>query len=154
VLPLLEEQLTRGELRPVFLFDKVRTLRIDEDEIRRFDSDGSSFFNMNTPADYDEALTRWCALVRCTVELFGVARMLAGTGELDLSLPPGGTVSHVLAALVAKLPALAGRVITADGSRLMEGYACSVNGREFVRSPVTAVQRGDRILILSADAGG
>jgi molybdopterin converting factor small subunit len=80
--------------------------------------------------------------------------MLAGTGELDLSLPPGGTVSHVLAALVAKLPALAGRVITADGSRLMEGYACSVNGREFVRSPVTAVQRGDRILILSADAGG
>ena len=61
VLPLLEDQLARGELRPVILFDRVRTLRIDEDEIRRFDGDGSSFFNMNTPADYQEALDRWRA---------------------------------------------------------------------------------------------
>jgi molybdenum cofactor guanylyltransferase len=59
VLPLLEEQLARGELRPVYLFDKVRTLRIDEEEIRRFDPEGSSFFNMNTRDDYAEALRRW-----------------------------------------------------------------------------------------------
>lgn len=59
VLPLLEAQLTRGELRPVFLFDKVRTLTIEEKEIRRFDPEGASFFNMNTPADYEEALRRW-----------------------------------------------------------------------------------------------
>ena len=59
VLPLLEEQLARGELRPVYLFDKVRTLAVDEEEIRRFDPEGSSFFNMNTPADYEEALSRW-----------------------------------------------------------------------------------------------
>jgi molybdopterin-guanine dinucleotide biosynthesis protein A len=59
VLPLLEEQLARGELRPVYLFEKVRTRRVDEDEIRRFDPDGSSFFNMNTPEDYAEALKRW-----------------------------------------------------------------------------------------------
>ena len=59
VLPFLEGQLARGELRPVYLFEKVRTRRIDEDEIRRFDPDGSSFFNMNTPEDYAEALKRW-----------------------------------------------------------------------------------------------
>ena len=59
VLPLLEGQLTRGELRPVFLFDKVRTRRIDEDEVRLFDPEGWSFFNMNTPEDYSEALKRW-----------------------------------------------------------------------------------------------
>lgn len=59
VLPLLEGQLARGELRPVYLFDKVRTRRIDEDEIRRFDPEGWSFFNMNTPEDYAEALKRW-----------------------------------------------------------------------------------------------
>ena len=40
VLPLLEGQLARGELRPVYLFEKVRTLRIDEEEIRRFDPEG------------------------------------------------------------------------------------------------------------------
>ena len=59
VLPRLEEQLARGELRPAFLFDRVRTLTIDEEEIRRIDPEGSSFFNMNTPEDYEEALTRW-----------------------------------------------------------------------------------------------
>jgi molybdopterin-guanine dinucleotide biosynthesis protein A len=59
VLPLLEGQLARGELRPVFLFDKVRTRRIDEDEVRLFDPEGWSFFNMNTPEDYSEALKRW-----------------------------------------------------------------------------------------------
>jgi molybdopterin-guanine dinucleotide biosynthesis protein A len=59
VLPILEQQLARGELRPVDLFGKVRTLNIDEEEIRRFDPDGSSFFNMNTPEDYAQALERW-----------------------------------------------------------------------------------------------
>jgi molybdopterin-guanine dinucleotide biosynthesis protein A len=155
VLPLLEGQLSRGELRPVFLFDKVRTLRIEEDEIRRFDADGSSFFNMNTPEDYAAAVERWSARSRCTVELYGVARMLAGTSELDVALLPGGaTVSHALAAVLAQVPALAGRVIAADGSRLLDGYACNVNGREFVRHPGGVIHPGDRIMILSADAGG
>lgn len=59
VLPLLAAQLERGELRPVHLFDRVQTRRIDEHEIRRFDPEGSSFFNMNTPEDYAQALKRW-----------------------------------------------------------------------------------------------
>jgi hypothetical protein len=36
----------------------------------------------------------------------------------------------------------------------MDGYACSVNGREFVRAPAAAVNAGGTIMILSADAGG
>jgi molybdopterin-guanine dinucleotide biosynthesis protein A len=59
VLPLLDEQLARGQLRPVSLFDRVRTRTIDEEEIRRFDPEGESFFNMNTPEDYAAALERW-----------------------------------------------------------------------------------------------
>lgn len=59
VLPLLEAQLASSDLRPVSLFDRVRTRRVEEDEIRRFDPDGSSFFNMNTPEDYAAALRRW-----------------------------------------------------------------------------------------------
>ena len=58
-LPLLAEQLARGELTLARVFDRARTRRIDEDEIRRFDPEGSSFFNMNTPEDYAEALRRW-----------------------------------------------------------------------------------------------
>jgi molybdopterin-guanine dinucleotide biosynthesis protein A/molybdopterin converting factor small subunit len=165
VLPLLEGQLARGELRPVYLFDKVRTRRIDEEEIRRLDPDGASFFNMNTPGDYAVALARWrtsrgaSALlpidgVHCRVELFGAARMFAKTGEVTLSLPSNATVAHVFAALAEKLPTLVGRVITPDGTQLVDGYACNVNGLTFVRSATASVNPGDAIMILSADAGG
>lgn len=165
VLPLLEEQLARGELRPVSLFARVPTCRIGEDEIRRFDAEGASFFNMNTPEDYAEALRRWDAAgrggargadesIRCTVELFGVARMLARTSEVPLTLHPGATCADVFSALAEKLPALIGRVITPERTRLVEGYACNVNGRDFVRTPAATVRSGDTIVILSADAGG
>lgn len=61
VRPFLEAQLARQELRPVYLFDKVSTRIVEPDEIRRFDPEGASFFNMNTPADYGQALQRWRA---------------------------------------------------------------------------------------------
>jgi molybdopterin-guanine dinucleotide biosynthesis protein A len=165
VLPLLEDQLARGELRPVYLFDKVRTRRIDEDVIRRFDPDGLSFFNMNTPEDYAEALKRWSdvssrcspgsnASIRCTVELFGVARLLAKTREVSLALPSDATFSQVFAALAEKLPVLVGRVINPDEHSLVSGYACNVNGLDFVRTSTARVNPGDKIVLLSADAGG
>ena len=59
VVPLLADQLEQGELRPVTLFQRVRTLKIDEEEIRRFDPEGLSFLNMNTPEDYESALACW-----------------------------------------------------------------------------------------------
>lgn len=62
VLPLLEQQLQRQEMRPVYLFDRVRTRTVDEEEVRRFDPDGWSFFNMNTPDDYARAVARWKAV--------------------------------------------------------------------------------------------
>jgi molybdopterin-guanine dinucleotide biosynthesis protein A len=165
VLPYLEGQLARGELRPVFLFDKVRTRRIDEEEVRRFDPDGSSFFNMNTPDDYAAALDRWRTVrhdgsrspsdvVQCKVELFGAARLFAKTSEVVLTLPSNATFAQVFAALAEKLPVLVGRVIRADGTQLVDGYACNVNGLSFVRNPTTTVNSGDAIIILAADAGG
>ena len=64
----------------------------------------------------------------CTVELFGAARLLAKTKEIALSLPQGATVAQVYSALAEKLPVLIDRVITSDGSSLVRGYACNVNG--------------------------
>jgi molybdopterin converting factor small subunit len=175
VAPLLRKQLDRGELRPVYLFDKVRTCKVGEGEIRRFDPEGLSFLNMNTPADYEQALARWdkrqrggtervasssapgsssVSSVTCTVELFGVARLLAKTKEVSLSLPPGATLAQVYSALGAKLPMLIGRVIRPDRSDLFTGYACNLNGLDFVRNPTTKISPGDKIFILAADAGG
>jgi molybdenum cofactor guanylyltransferase len=165
VRPLLEEQLNRGELRPVYLFDKVQTCKIEEDAIRRFDPEGLSFLNMNTPKDYEWALERWSELsssggetgdelVSCTVELFGMARLLAKTKMVDLELPPEATLANLFAELAEKLPPLVGRVINPEKNNLMSGCACNVNGLEFVRNPSAKVRSGDKILILSADAGG
>ena len=158
VLGHLEEQLARNELRPVFLFAKVRTLTIDEDEIRRFDADGSSFVNLNTPEDYEAAQRRWPGPepIRCRVELFGVARMIAQTREVSVTLPAGATFVDLFVQLARTVPALNGRVIHADG-HLVEGYACNVNGREFIRPASWATSRigqDDTIALLSADAGG
>jgi molybdopterin-guanine dinucleotide biosynthesis protein A len=159
VLPLLKEQLNRGELRPVYLFDKVKTLKINESEIRSFDPEGLSFFNMNTPGDYERALQRWSELkenkpVQCTVELFGVAQLLAKTKTVSLALPKEATLSHLFSALAKQLPVLVGRVISPEGDKLVSGCACNVNGIEFVRNPTAKVKAGDKVLILSADAGG
>ena len=59
VLPTLEEQLKRNELRPIFLYDRVRTRKVPEEEIRRIDPESLSFLNINTPEDYESALRRW-----------------------------------------------------------------------------------------------
>ena len=162
VLPHVRTQLASGDLRPVHLFDKVRTRTVEEDEVRLYDPEGASFFNMNTPDDYAEALRRWRASqstasgesITCTVELFGVARLLAQTREVPLTLSSGATIADVLVALVRTLPTLAERVVTKNGGALLEGYAVNVNGLDFVRGSDAPVRTGDNIAIISADAGG
>lgn len=165
VLPLLKAQLERGELRPVYLFDKVRTRKVEQDEIKILDPDGLSFLNMNTPQDYEAALKRWQEMrqrketvanpgATCTVELFGTAQLLAKAKTISLSLPPEATLARVLGSLAETLPMLVGRVIAPERNRLASGFACNINGLAFVRDFGAKIASGDRILILSADAGG
>ncbi len=187
VAPLLKEQLERGELRPIFLYDKVRTRKITEAEMHPHDPEGLSFLNMNTPEDYQAALASWNERQRfemetgqdrqrieietatapsvsdslsvsnsiaVTVELFGVAQLLAKTKDVPLSLPPQATLSDVCQALAAEHPVLLGRVINPNRCSLSSGYACNINGLEFVKNSNTKVNPGDKIFILSADAGG
>ena len=92
--------------------------------------------------------------LHCTVELFGVARLVANAREVSVAVASGATLSDVLDALAHQVPALLGRVIAADRRTLVDGYACNVNGLEFVRSAGSPVHHGDSIVILSADAGG
>ena len=176
VAPLLRGQLERGELRPIFLYDKVRTRKLTEAEMHPHDPESLSFLNMNTPEDYQAALAKWNERQRLetetaaapsvsdtvsisnsiavTVELFGVARLLAKTKEVPLSLPPQATLFHVCQALATEHPVLLGRVINPDRSSLSSGYACNINGLEFVKNSNAKINPGDKVFILSADAGG
>jgi molybdopterin-guanine dinucleotide biosynthesis protein A len=184
VLPLLKAQLERGELRPIYLFEKVRTRKIEPPELAAFDPEGLSFLNMNTPEDYRSALKRWHRIMppaereigpsrasirtpasissapashsplTCTVELFGTARLIAKTRSVSLVLSPGATLKDVFSSLAERLPILEGRVVDRENKTLAGGYACNINGLAFVRDSAIRIGSGDRILILAADAGG
>ena len=84
-----------------------------------------------------------------TFELYGVPRARAGRAELVVS---AATVGEALAALVEACPGLAG-LRQADG-RLDPHYLLSHAGERFLTDLTQPLHPGDRLLLLSADAGG
>jgi molybdopterin converting factor small subunit len=84
-----------------------------------------------------------------TVEFFGIPRQRAGCAELTVS---AGTVSELLQRVEQSCPELKG-LRQADG-RLSPHYLLSLDGQCFVTDMEQELQPGDRLLLLSADAGG
>jgi molybdopterin converting factor small subunit len=84
-----------------------------------------------------------------TVEFFGIPRQRAGQAELAV---PSGTIAEALLAVEKACPGLAG-LIQLDG-KLTPYYSLSVNGRRFTTGLQQRLAPGDRLLLLSADAGG
>lgn len=160
VVDRLREQLTERRLRPIYLYGRVPTRTVSSDEIQRLDPDGLSFLNLNTEADYRNAQTRWNEIylpIACTVELYGVARLTADTDRIQLTLPAEALLSDALAGLGDACPRLRGSVLDTDNTGatvLGAGYACNLNGTEFVRNASVALRAGDSLLILSSDTGG
>ena len=56
VLPQVEALLAHDKLRPVFLFDAVRTRRVQTSEMIAVDPELRTLRNLNTPDDYRQAL--------------------------------------------------------------------------------------------------
>jgi hypothetical protein len=84
-----------------------------------------------------------------TVEFYGVPRQRAGRAELVV---PAGTLAEVLAWVERACPQLMG-LVQSDG-RLAPHYLLSLDGHRFCRDLARRAQPGDRVLLLSADAGG
>ena len=82
------------------------------------------------------------------VEFLGIPRERAGVAEVELDAE---TLGQALTSVVARFPALR-ELITAD--RLHSSIAANLNGDVFVTDPNTSLAAGDRLLLLSADAGG
>ncbi len=55
-LPQVEALLAQDRLRPVFLFDAVRTRRVSPEEMLSVDPELRTLRNLNTPEDYSKAL--------------------------------------------------------------------------------------------------
>ena len=147
VLPEVEALLAAGARRPADLFARVETVRVGEADLRAVDPALEALANLNTPEAYEAALAR---LARSrTVELYEHARRLAGTAEVEVEAT---TLGEALLALGRLCPALEGRVVS-EG-RLAPHWRASVNGRRFVDDPATPLGPGDRLVIVSALAGG
>jgi molybdopterin converting factor small subunit len=82
------------------------------------------------------------------VEFFGVPRQRAGISELEVK---ADTLGQLLGTLAAHIPSLA-ELIAVD--RLHSAIVANLNGDRFVNDPGTPLAEDDRVLILSADAGG
>jgi molybdopterin converting factor small subunit len=82
------------------------------------------------------------------VEFLGVSRERAGIAELDVD---ARTLGQLVETLAVRTPGLA-ELITVD--RLHPCLAASLNGDRFISDPATPLAAEDRVLILSADAGG
>jgi len=82
------------------------------------------------------------------VEFLGIPRERAGISEIEVEAE---TFGQLLGALATRCPSL-GELITADG--LHPSIAANLNGDVFVRDLATPFADDDRLLILSADAGG
>lgn len=82
-------------------------------------------------------------------ELYGPARLRAGQAEIAVDALTVGEALHCLA---AACPPLAGPVI--QNGHLSRHYKLSLNGRLFVSDPEHPLAAADRLILLSAEAGG
>ena len=91
---------------------------------------------------------------RITVELFGMARISCGRGDVEIDLPPDGGMEGIVEALADECPALVGIAIRDDLAGLLDSYTFNLNGTTFVSNETSKLREGDRLLLFSSLAGG
>ena len=82
------------------------------------------------------------------IEFLGIPRERAGLSEIEVD---ADSLGQALARMATRLPRLGDLI---DGDRLHPSIAANLNGDQFICDPATPLAAGDRLLILSADAGG
>jgi molybdopterin-guanine dinucleotide biosynthesis protein A len=138
--PLVERLLDADRLRPAFLFDECRVLRLDEDALlvdpalAAADPELDSVLNLNEPADYEAARARLAPEI--VVQRFGPLARNGGAGPVTLRAATLGTAAH------------------AAGVTLGEHVVAALNGDQISRDPELPLVAGDTVAFMAADAGG
>jgi molybdenum cofactor guanylyltransferase len=138
--PLVERLLAADRLRPAFLFDECRVLRLDEDALlvdaalAAADPELDSVLNLNEPADYEAARARPAPEI--VVQRFGPLARNGGAGPVTLRAATLGTAAH------------------AAGVTLDEHVVAALNGDQISRDPELPLVAGDTVAFMAADAGG
>jgi len=137
----VERLIAEDRMRPAFLFDVSRVVRLDADALladpvlAALDPDLDSVLNLNEPSDYETARARPAPEI--TVRRFGVLRRLGNAPDPAL----------VRAATL-------GEAAAATGLTLDEHVVAALNGDQITRDPEVPLVAGDNVAFLSADAGG
>ena len=82
------------------------------------------------------------------VEFFGLSRERAGVAEIEVQ---ADTLGQLFGVLAVQFPSLADLIGVGP---LSASLVANLNGDQFVRDPALRLGKDDRVLILSADAGG
>jgi molybdenum cofactor guanylyltransferase len=140
LLDTVKELIAADRLRPAFLFERCRVLRLDEDAmlrdsaLSRVDPDLASVSNLNEPADYQRAHALPAPEIQ--VQRFGT-----------LAPKDGPRRETVRAWTLGELAATIGLVLD-------EHVVAALNGDQISRDPCLPLVTGDAVGFMVADAGG
>jgi molybdopterin-guanine dinucleotide biosynthesis protein A len=140
LLAKVQELIAADKLKPAFLFDQCRVLRLDDATmlrdryLSRFDPELASVRNLNEPSDYEAART--LPPPEIEVRRFGT---LALNGAARRQTAAAWTL---------------GELASAVGLVLDEHIVAALNGDQITRDPELPLARGDAVGFMVADAGG
>jgi molybdopterin-guanine dinucleotide biosynthesis protein A len=140
LLPSVEALVAADKLKPAFLFERCRVLRLDDEAmlqdraVAEGDPELLSVSNLNERSDYEQALAR--AAPEIAVRRFG-------------ALAPAGTLRHVTVRGWTL-----GDVAAAVDLQLDEHVVAALNGDQITRDPELPLAAGDELAFMAADAGG
>jgi molybdenum cofactor guanylyltransferase len=140
LLGTVEELIAADRLKPAFLFERCRVLRLSDADIlrdrfvARLDADLESVSNLNEPADYQRAHA--LAPPDIEVERFGtLAPRSSARRQTVQAWTLGGAASAI-------------------GLGLDEHVIAALNGDQITRDPQLPLAAGDTVAFMAADAGG
>ena len=138
--PVVAALVAADRLRPAFLFDQCRVVRLDDAALRAdpfvaaLDPELDSVVNVNEAAEYEQARGRPAPEV--TVQCFGPLATRAGAGPRTVR---AATLAQAAAAVALPLD---------------RHVVAALNGEQITRDPQLPLTTGDMVAFLSADAGG
>jgi len=139
LLGLVEELIAADRLRPAFLFERCRVLRLSDQAmlrdgaVARLDPGLGSVSNLNEPADYERAHALSAPEIR--TERFGTLA------------PPAGSARETVRAWTL------GGVAAAVGLSLDEHVVATLNGDQVRREAELPLAAGDAVAFMATDAG-
>lgn len=83
------------------------------------------------------------------VEFLGIVRHRAGCDQVELTAT---CLQELWTQVGERFPQLEG--VCVESGMLKNGFLASIDGQRFIRSSAQRLMPGDRVLLLSADAGG